>query len=280
MSRTKVFVSYSHRDDAWLKRLQVHLAPLVRSGAIDLWDDTRIEHGDVWNAEIEKALATTKVAILLISADFLASSFITSNELPPLLAAAESEGVSILPVILSASLFTDTPELSRFQSVNPPNKALIGMRKAEQEILLTTVAQSVLRLINSDDSSAQLAKQPEPAPERHAPADTATGQVAQPRPRRALSASDISNQVQAARALASTFAPERFLYLALISISVLTILFGLGKSVMDGTFTAPLVTTMLGAGGIAFVFGGRLLKIQERTLQFIETQSQISVGVS
>lgn len=274
-----MFVSYSHNDGRWLKRLQVHLAPLVRSGAIDLWDDTRIDHGDVWNAEIEKALATTKVAILLISADFLASNFITSNELPPLLAAAESEGVTILPVIINASLFTDMPELSRFQSVNPPNEPLDGKSRAEQEILLNTVAQSVLRLISAKVAPADDTEQAElaPAQEPQVRVATGTGEFAQSRTRKVLSASDISDQIQAARELASEFAPERLLYLALISISVLIVLLGLGISVYKGAFNAPLTTAILGAGGLAFVFAGMLQKMQERTLHFIEQQSKNAV---
>ena len=54
-----------------------------RSGAIDLWDDTRIETGDVWRTEIQEALDQTRVAILLVSADFMASNFIVGKELPP-----------------------------------------------------------------------------------------------------------------------------------------------------------------------------------------------------
>jgi peptidoglycan hydrolase-like protein with peptidoglycan-binding domain len=41
-SRTKVFVSYSHADEKWLKMLQVHIAPLERNGIVVLWDDTKI----------------------------------------------------------------------------------------------------------------------------------------------------------------------------------------------------------------------------------------------
>ena len=71
-----VFVSYSHRDEKWLERLQVHLKPLVRAGDIDLWDDTQIRSGEDWKAKIDQALGSARFAVLLVSADFLASDFI------------------------------------------------------------------------------------------------------------------------------------------------------------------------------------------------------------
>ncbi len=142
MPRTKVFISYSHKDQKWLERLQVHLKPLEDEGLIDRWDDTRIGAGDDWYEEIGQALNDTIAAILLVSADFLASDFIRNDELPPLLAAAENEGVRILPVILSPSRFSKTP-LGRFQSVNPPSDPLIGMEKVNQEALLVKVADEV-----------------------------------------------------------------------------------------------------------------------------------------
>jgi hypothetical protein len=142
--RTKVFVSYSHRDKKWLERLQVHFKGLERGGQVELWDDTRIRPGDECRKEISCALDSARVAVLLISADFLASDFITANELPPLLAAAEKNGVTILPLILSPCLFEEVEGLARFQTVNPPSQPLIGMSEVEQEACLVNLSKAVL----------------------------------------------------------------------------------------------------------------------------------------
>jgi hypothetical protein len=142
-TRTKVFISYSHADKEWLERLKRHLKPLVREGLLDCWDDTHIRPGDDWKREIQNALDTAQVAVLLISADFFASDFIDENELPPLLTAAQAKGVRILPVILSASRFARNPSLTRFQVANPPNRPLDEMPRAEQEKVLDRLAQTI-----------------------------------------------------------------------------------------------------------------------------------------
>lgn len=144
-----VFVSYSHADARWLKRLRTHLAPLRRDQVLDLWDDTRIDPGEDWREEIENALARARVAVLLVSADFLASEFINSNELPRLLASAEGRGTVILPVIVKASRFADTPSLARFQAVNPPSRPLDGLRTAAREQVLVAVAAAVERALGT-----------------------------------------------------------------------------------------------------------------------------------
>lgn len=141
--RDRVFVSYSRKDQRWLHRLQVHLDPLERAGLISRWDDTLIKPGANWRDEIKAAVDSAKVAVLLISADFLASDFIRENELPPLLAAAEDQGAVILPVIVSPCRFLNEPGLSRFQAVNDPAKALVGMSRANREKILVRVTELV-----------------------------------------------------------------------------------------------------------------------------------------
>src|SRR3712207_4887082 len=112
----KVFISYSHKDRVWLRRLQIHLRPLERAGNIDYWDDNRSQPGQQWQQGIRTALASARAAVLLVSADYLASDFINNDELPPLLAAARDEGLLILPVILNYCLYHETTSLSQFQA--------------------------------------------------------------------------------------------------------------------------------------------------------------------
>jgi hypothetical protein len=121
--RTKAFICYCHRDLNYLGRLHVHLAFYEKRGLLNIWDDMKILPGTLWREEITKALHSAKVAVLLVSADFLASKFIAENELPPLLASARSDGTIILPVILGPCRFSDS-ELSQFQAINNPSKPL------------------------------------------------------------------------------------------------------------------------------------------------------------
>lgn len=143
VTRHRVFVSYSHRDRRHLNRLQVHLRPIEREGLIDLWDDTRLTPGSQWRREIASAVTMAKVAVLLVSADFLASPFIVENELPPILKAAHADGATVLPVIVGACRFTSVHELAAFQAVNDPSRPVAVLPVAERERVWVRVAESV-----------------------------------------------------------------------------------------------------------------------------------------
>jgi hypothetical protein len=143
VKRSHIFISYSHNDMKWLQRLQIHIKPLEKLGTITRWDDTLIDPGQKWREEIKKAIDVTKVAVLLVSADFLASDFIIDNELPPLLAAAETEGAAILSVIVSPCRFMQTENLSQFQAVNSPSQPLNLMSKGRQEAILVKVSEAI-----------------------------------------------------------------------------------------------------------------------------------------
>lgn len=139
---SSLFVSYSHKDKAYVDRIRVHLSPLVDWGQVDLWvDEQKIAAGDFWKEKIESALVDMKVGVAVVSADFLASEFIKQTEIPALLKAAEG-GATILALILKPSLFRETA-LVRLQTVNTPDQPLIGVSEDEQERIYVKLAQAV-----------------------------------------------------------------------------------------------------------------------------------------
>ena len=142
--RRHVFISYTRVDREWVDRLQRMMKPLLRAGGqqIQLWDDSQIEPGAKWRAAIETALAQAKVALLLVSDDFLASEFVMNEEVPKLLAAAEAEGVRVLWVSLSPCLVEHTP-IGEYQAVLPLDQYLVEMDKPRQQRALKAIAECI-----------------------------------------------------------------------------------------------------------------------------------------
>jgi len=158
--RNQLFISYSHVDRGWVERLQTMIRPLVRSHGLRLWDDSQIQPGDKWREAIETALAAAKVALLLVSPDFLASEFVNNSELPQLLAAAEAEeeGLRILWVPVRPSLVRRTP-ISAYQGLGDPGRPLARMDPVEQEEALVEIALAIEKaLAPRQDSPSAAAK--------------------------------------------------------------------------------------------------------------------------
>ena len=139
----KVFISYSHDDKSYLDRLQKHLKPHVRSGALPVWVDTQIKAGDEWKKEIEAALDAAQIAILLVSVSFLASDFVAEEELPKLLKAAEERGVEIVPVILTPCSFKRS-SLYKYQAINDPSRPLSLLPDGEHDVIWNRLVERVL----------------------------------------------------------------------------------------------------------------------------------------
>ena len=160
--RRQLFISYSHRDGEWVERLRRMIRPLEQRYGLERWDDSRIQAGGLWKQEIEQALASASVALLMVSADFLASDFVTLSELPPLFLAAKQEGLRILWLPLRPSLWKHIPEIEQYQAVIPPGRTLAEMAEVEQERVFVQIAELILSTFQEqEESRARLRKQEE-----------------------------------------------------------------------------------------------------------------------
>ena len=151
-SAKDVFISYSHKDKKWLKRLQDMLKPILRKGSFSIWDDTTIKAGDAWRTEIEGALESAKAAVFLVSSDFLASEFIAENELPQLLAAAKSKDLKVLWVYISPCLYEET-KIGDYQAAHDISRPLASLRGTTLDNALVEVCQKIKAAVSVQGKS-------------------------------------------------------------------------------------------------------------------------------
>jgi len=132
LHRTKVFISYSQKDTRFLEELQTVLRPLEREGRVEYWADRKIKPGKKWREEIETALNTAKIAVLLVSPNFHASDFVSTIELPVFFEAERQGELTILPIAISHCA-DDDPVISVFQTVNEPKQPMKTLDPAERD---------------------------------------------------------------------------------------------------------------------------------------------------
>jgi hypothetical protein len=119
-SRPTVFISYSHEDEQDKNRLLKHLGVLQSAGLVTTWSDDRIGAGADWRREIEQTMAQARVAVLLVTANFLTSDFILNTEVPTLLQRHRQAGLIIFPIIARPCAWKMVGWLQQMQ-VRPKN---------------------------------------------------------------------------------------------------------------------------------------------------------------
>lgn len=155
--RTSVFISYSHEDKKWLDKLKKMLVPLERMGTITTWDDTKIKGGADWRKEIDEALSSARVAVLLVTQEFLTSKFIADSELPQVLQAAEREGLTILWVAVEHSFYEPTA-IAKYQPANNPRKPLESLRRWQLNKELVNICKQIYQAAITERVSETLPK--------------------------------------------------------------------------------------------------------------------------
>lgn len=96
----RIFLSYSHKDDELREKFLSHLSPLRQDGLIDAWHDRRITAGAEWAGAIDEHLNSADIIILLVSADFLNSSYCNDVEMTRALERRKAGEARVVAVIL------------------------------------------------------------------------------------------------------------------------------------------------------------------------------------
>jgi len=98
--KPRVFISYSHHDDAAKDQLVLKLKVLQTAGLVEFWVDRDLTAGEEWNRGIREQLETMDVFVLLVSDHALVSDYIDRVEITRALERREQGTAEVVPVIL------------------------------------------------------------------------------------------------------------------------------------------------------------------------------------
>ena len=108
-TKVKVFISYAHEDEEVKDNLDKFLISLKKSDKIDVWNDRAITAGTEWDKKIKEELESADLILLIISVDFLNSSYIWKKELDIAMQRHETQDARVIPIIARSADWSDMP---------------------------------------------------------------------------------------------------------------------------------------------------------------------------
>jgi hypothetical protein len=122
-----VYIAYSDKDDIWRKQLRSNLQIIEKSSKVHIWDRTDIKPGEKWLEKTTDALYRSKVAILLVSDDFLNPKRNQGWDLSLIMKIKPENNLQFIPIIATPCLY----ERSIFATILPVTD--IALSKLDRE---------------------------------------------------------------------------------------------------------------------------------------------------
>jgi hypothetical protein len=138
--KINVFYSYAHEDEASCGEVMQCIEPLRSEGIISEWYDRRIIAGEDWQKQISDTLARSKIVLLMISPDFLASDYCMGVELRHALELHWQRRCRVVPVILRNCNWSNT-RFGSFQAL--PKDAIPVLEWRDREVALKSVTEGI-----------------------------------------------------------------------------------------------------------------------------------------
>ena len=125
----KLFVAYSHKDEAKIDDFLKHLAMLKENKLIDTWYDRKILGGEDYQKAIDNNFYDSDIICLLLSANFLASKA-CMDEKNRALKQSQSKNARVVPIIVTTCAWQDDAGLSKLLALPIDGKPISKYRNA------------------------------------------------------------------------------------------------------------------------------------------------------
>ena len=107
--KLNLFVSYCHADEEVKLELLKHLEPLRKLELLDTWSDRQIKAGEDWGHKISGNLEKADIIVLVVSIDFINSTYCYDIELARALERHAAKEALVIPVIARSCMWYITP---------------------------------------------------------------------------------------------------------------------------------------------------------------------------
>jgi len=148
----KIFLSYSHEDEKWLKQLKEMMEP----ANLNIWDDEKINPGENWSNEVEDNLKDADIAILLISKSYLASKYIKEKELPFLIKASNKGNLILSWILLADCLYDSITEIKSIQALHNPKYPLDSLSEPDRNKKLSKICKRIINMVSNVNNTKSL----------------------------------------------------------------------------------------------------------------------------
>ena len=152
-----LFVCYSHANEKLVKELKPSLTILERRGYIAPWRDTDLVPGEDWDETIKERLAHAELVLFMVSRQFLASGYITTEERPLAMQLMNEGKTVVVPVLLSACTW-ETENFARLENLPDKGKYVTDYRPHEQA--WTMVEKGIMKAVEKFRSDRKIRDMP------------------------------------------------------------------------------------------------------------------------
>jgi hypothetical protein len=161
----ELFYSYAHEDEPLREALEAHLSVLRRERVITAWHDRMIEPGSDWDGRIDEHINSAGIILLLVSADFINSSYCFDVEARRALDRHEAGEARVVPVILRPCDWQETP-IRRLQALPRGGKPITTWANMDEALcdVARGIRKVVRELVGPADVAAVLGGGGPPAP--------------------------------------------------------------------------------------------------------------------
>lgn len=153
---SKIFISYSHNDEDFLKENFIPLFEhLKKENNIDYFYDRLLRSGGELFDTIDYHLNDCDMAILFLSESFYESDS-CQQEKDKLLKKKQIEGIYVLPVIISECQWKEDSSISKNLVLNTDGKKLISLSEKQLENELQKIKEQLISINNDIEILKQL----------------------------------------------------------------------------------------------------------------------------